>query len=557
MTTNEFSSSNFIHNAIDEDLKNGKYADGIHTRFPPEPNGYLHIGHAKSICMNFGTAKKYNGLCNLRFDDTNPIKEDVEYINSIQADIKWLGFDWEDRMHYASDYFEQLYDYAVELIKLGKAFVCDLSADEIRAYRGTLTEPGKESPYRNRSVEENLDLFKRMREGEFENGAKVLRAKIDMASPNITMRDPVIYRISHTTHHRTGDKWCIYPMYDFAHPISDAIEHITHSICTLEFEEHRPLYNWLLETLGFDENTRPRQMEFARLNLTNTIMSKRKLRQLVDGGYVDGWDDPRMPTISGLRRRGFTARSIRNFCDEIGVAKSNSIVDITMLEHCVREDLNETADRVMAVLKPLKVIIDNYPEGKTEYLLAQDRYNSDKTHYLPFGREIFIERDDFMEEAPKKFFRLKPGGEVRLKYAYIIKCESVIKNESGEIVELHCTYDPDSKQGGKTAGRKVKGTLHWVEKSTAVDAEVRLYDYLLTESSLNEGSDFIASLNPNSLQVLQNCKIEPWAAWAGPETKYQFLRQGYFCVDKTSQRNHPVFNRIVGLRDTWSKAAKK
>lgn len=553
----ELMASNFVHNAIDEDLKEGKYTEGIHTRFPPEPNGYLHIGHAKSICLNFGTAQKYNGLCNLRFDDTNPVKEDVEYVDSIQEDVKWLGFTWKDRKYYASDYFEKLYDYAVELIKRGKAYVDDLTADEIREYRGNLTEAGKESPYRNRSVEENLDLFTRMKNGEFADGEKVLRAKIDMASPNITMRDPVIYRIAHISHHRTGDAWCIYPMYDFAHPLSDAIEGITHSICTLEFEDHRPLYDWLLDSLGFDVNTRPRQIEFARLNITKMVMSKRKLRQLVEGGYVSGWDDPRMPTISGLRRRGYTAAAIRDFCERIGVAKANSLVDVAMLEHCVREDLNAHANRIMAVLDPIKVVITNYPEDKTEMLACENLPNTDAKHYMPFSREIYIEREDFMEEAPKKFFRLKPEGEVRLKSAYIIKCEEVIKDEQGNIVELHCSYDPDSKTGGKTAGRKIKGTIHWVNASTALDAQVRLYDYLLNDEEGAVNGDFIASLNPNSLVVLDNCKVEPSVKWAVPGTKFQFLRQGYFCVDKDSTMDNLVFNRVVGLRDTWSKVAKK
>ena len=549
--------SNFIYNAIDEDLKEGKYSEGIHTRFPPEPNGYLHIGHAKSICLNFGIAQKYNGLCNLRFDDTNPTKEDVEYVDSIQQDVKWLGFSWGNRKFYASNYFDKLYDFAVELIKSGHAYVVDLTADEIRQYRGTLTEPGKESPYRNRSVEENLDLFTRMKNGEFADGQKVLRAKIDMASPNITMRDPVIYRIAHVHHHRTGDAWCIYPMYDFAHPLSDAIEGITHSICTLEFEDHRPFYDWLLETLGFDKNTRPRQIEFARLNITKMVMSKRKLRQLVEGGYVSGWDDPRMPTISGLRRRGYTAAAIRKFCDDIGVAKANSLVDIAMLEHCVREDLNAHAQRVMAVLKPLKVIITNYPEDKMEYLPCENLPNRDDKHYMPFSREIYIEQDDFMEEAPKKFFRLKPEGEVRLKNAYIIKCEEVIKDENGNIVELHCTYDPDSKTGGKTAGRKIKGTIHWVNVSTALNAQVREYDYLLKDEEGSVSGDFIASLNPNSLVINNDCKVEPSVQWAAPGTKFQFLRDGYFCVDKDSTRDALVFNKVVGLRDSWAKVAKK
>ena len=557
MAENTTLSSNFIQNAIDEDLKNGKYSEGIHTRFPPEPNGYLHIGHAKSICLNFGIAKQNNGLCNLRFDDTNPTKEDVEYVDSIQEDVKWLGFTWDDRRFYASDYFGRLYDFAAELIRRGKAYVCDLTAEEIREYRGTLTEPGKESPYRGRSVEENLDLFTRMKAGEFADGSHVLRAKIDMASPNITLRDPVIYRISRSTHHRTGDEWCIYPMYDFAHPLSDAIEGITHSICTLEFEEHRPFYDWLLESLGFDEKTRPRQIEFARLNLTNTVTSKRKLRQLVEEGRVRGWDDPRMPTISGLRRRGYTAASIRDFCDRIGVAKSNSLVDVAMLEHCVREDLNENADRVMAVLRPLKVVLTNYPEDKTEYLLADNHPTKGGHRYMPFARELYIEQEDFMEEAPKKFFRLKPGGEVRLKHAYIIKCEEVIKDAQGKIVELHCTYDPDSKTGGATAGRKVKGTLHWVAAEQAITAEVRLYDYLLeTDENGELPADFIAALNPGSLQVIEDAKVEPSLRWTAEGTKYQFLREGYFCVDKDSTAEHLVFNRVVGLRDSWAKAKK-
>lgn len=557
MAENTTLSSNFIQNAIDEDLKNGKYSEGIHTRFPPEPNGYLHIGHAKSICLNFGIAKQNNGLCNLRFDDTNPTKEDVEYVDSIQEDVKWLGFTWDDRRFYASDYFGRLYDFAAELIKRGKAYVCDLTAEEIREYRGTLTEPGRESPYRGRSVEENLDLFARMKAGEFADGAHVLRAKIDMAAPNITLRDPVIYRISRSTHHRTGDAWCIYPMYDFAHPLSDAIEGITHSICTLEFEEHRPFYDWLLESLGFDEKTRPRQIEFARLNLTNTVTSKRKLRQLVEEGHVRGWDDPRMPTISGLRRRGYTAAAIRDFCDRIGVAKSNSLVDVAMLEHCVREDLNENADRVMAVLRPLKVVITNYPQDKTEYLLAENHPTKGGHRYMPFARELYIEQEDFMEEAPKKFFRLKPGGEVRLKHAYIIKCEDVIKDEQGKVVELHCTYDPDSKTGGATAGRKVKGTLHWVAASQAITAEVRLYDYLLeTDENGELPADFIAALNPHSMEIIDDAKVEPSLRWTAEGTKYQFLREGYFCVDQDSTAEHLVFNRVVGLRDSWAKAKK-
>ena len=546
-------SSNFIYNIIDEDLKSGKHPEGIHTRFPPEPNGYLHIGHAKSICLNFGTAEKYAGLCNLRFDDTNPTKEDTEYVDSIQEDIKWLGFSWGDRRYYASDYFEKLYEYACALIEQGLAYVDDLTAEEIRAYRGTLTEPGRESPCRNRSVAENLALFQRMKAGEFPDGSRVLRAKIDMASPNITMRDPVIYRIAHAVHHRTGDVWCIYPMYDFAHPLSDAIENITHSLCTLEFEDHRPFYDWLLEVLGFDKNTRPRQIEFARLNVTNTITSKRKLRQLVEEGHVRGWDDPRMPTISGLRRRGYTPASIRDFCERIGVAKSNSTVDVAMLEHCVREDLNEHAARVMAVLHPLKVVLTNYSEDKSEELLAENHPTRGGKRYVPFSRELYIEREDFMEEPPKKFFRLRPGGEVRLKHAYIIKCEEVVKDEKGEITELRCTYDPESKSGGSAANRKVKGTLHWVSANDALDAEVRLYDYLLKTDDEETTADFIASLNPHSLEVIEGAKVEPSLARTAEGTHYQFLRTGYFVVDKDTRPDRLVFNRVVGLKDSWGK----
>ena len=546
-------SSNFIYNIIDEDRKSGKHPEGVHTRFPPEPNGYLHIGHAKSICLNFGTAEKYAGLCNLRFDDTNPTKEDTEYVDSIQEDIKWLGFSWGDRRYYASDYFEKLYEYACAVIEQGLAYVDDLTAEEIRAYRGTLTEPGKESPCRSRSVAENLALFQRMKAGEFPDGSRVLRAKIDMASPNITMRDPVIYRIAHAVHHRTGDAWCIYPMYDFAHPLSDAIENITHSLCTLEFEDHRPFYDWLLEVLGFDKNTRPRQIEFARLNVTNTITSKRKLRQLVEEGHVRGWDDPRMPTISGLRRRGYTPAAIRDFCERIGVAKSNSTVDVAMLEHCVREDLNDHADRVMAVLRPLKVVLTNYPEDKSEELLAENHPTRGGKRYVPFSRELYIEREDFMEEPPKKFFRLRPGGEVRLKHAYIIKCEEVVKDEKGEITELRCTYDPESKSGGSAANRKVKGTLHWVSANDALDAEVRLYDYLLKTDNEETAADFIASLNPHSLEVIEGAKVEPSLARTAEGTHYQFLRTGYFVVDKDTQPQRLVFNRVVGLKDSWGK----
>ena len=549
----EATSSNFIYNIIDEDLKSGKHPEGIHTRFPPEPNGYLHIGHAKSICLNFGTAEKYAGLCNLRFDDTNPTKEDTEYVDSIQEDIKWLGFSWGNRRYYASDYFEKLYEYACALIEKGLAYVDDLTAEEIRAYRGTLTEPGRESPCRSRSVAENLALFERMKAGEFPDGSRVLRAKVDMASPNITMRDPVIYRIAHAVHHRTGDAWCIYPMYDFAHPLSDAVENITHSLCTLEFEDHRPFYDWLLEVLGFDKNTRPRQIEFARLNVTNTITSKRKLRQLVEEGHVRGWDDPRMPTLSGLRRRGYTPASIRDFCERIGVAKSNSTVDVAMLEHCVREDLNEHAARVMAVLRPLKVVLTNYPEDKSEELLAENHPTRGGKRYVPFSRELYIEREDFMEEPPKKFFRLRPGGEVRLKHAYIIKCEEVVKDEKGEIAELRCTYDSESKSGGAAANRKVKGTLHWVSAKDAMDAEVRLYDYLLKTEEAEEAADFLASLNPHSLEVIEGAKVEPSLARTAEGTHYQFLRTGYFVVDKDTRPDKLVFNRIVGLKDSWGK----
>lgn len=549
--------SNFIQNEINDDLKNGRYSEGIHTRFPPEPNGYLHIGHAKSICLNFGLAQQYGGMCNLRFDDTNPVKEDVEYVDSIQADVKWLGFSWDKRMYYASDYFEKLYEFAVQLIKNGKAYVDDSNAEEIRAMRGTLTEAGKESPYRNRSVEENLALFEAMKQGEFADGEKVLRAKIDMASPNINMRDPVIYRIAHVTHHRTGDAWCIYPMYDFAHPLSDAIEGITHSICTLEFEDHRPLYDWCLESLGFDVNTRPRQIEFARLNLTNTVTSKRKLRQLVEEGYVAGWDDPRMPTISGLRRRGYTPAALRNFCSEVGVAKANSLVDVAMLEHCIRDDLNNNADRIMAVLHPLKVVITNYPEGKKEYMLAENHPTKGGHRYMPFSRELYIEQEDFMEDAPKKFFRLKPEGEVRLKHGYIIKCEEVIKDAEGKVVELHCTYDPDSKTGGATANRKVKGTIHWVSAADALEAEVRLYDYLIETDEKGEvPADFLNAVNKNSLEVLHHVMVEPSAALTAEGTHYQFLRQGYYVVDKDSTPDHLVFNRVVGLKDSWAKVKK-
>lgn len=549
--------TNFIQNEINDDLKNDRYTEGIHTRFPPEPNGYLHVGHAKSICLNFGLAQQYGGLCNLRFDDTNPVKEDVEYVDSIKEDVKWLGFTWDDRMYYASDYFGQLYEYALQLIRDGKAYVDDSTAEEIKAMRGTLTEAGQESPYRNRTPEESMDLFLRMKNGEFADGAKVLRAKIDMASPNINMRDPVIYRIAHATHHRTGDEWCIYPMYDFAHPLSDAIEGITHSICTLEFEDHRPLYDWLLENLGMDVHTRPRQIEFARLNLTNTVTSKRKLRQLVEGGYVSGWDDPRMPTISGLRRRGYTPAALRNFCREVGVAKANSLVDVAMLEHAVRDDLNNNANRIMAVLRPLKVVLTNYPEGQKEYMVAENHPFKGGSRYVPFTRELYIEQEDFMEDAPKKFFRLKPGGEVRLKHGYIIKCEEVIKDAEGKVVELHCSYDPESKTGGATANRKVKGTIHWVSAADAVRAEARLYDYLIETDEKGEvPADFLAAVNKNSLEVLTDVMVEPSVRLTAEGTHYQFLRQGYYVVDKDSTPDHLVFNRVVGLKDSWAKAKK-
>lgn len=560
---NPVTPTNFIHNIINEDLEQNKNNKRVHTRFPPEPNGYLHIGHAKSICLNFGIAEIYGGLCNLRFDDTNPTKEEVEYVESIKEDVKWLGFDWGDRLFYASDYFEQLYEFAIKLIKDGKAYVCDLSPEEIREYRGTLTEPGKNSPYRDRSVEENLDLFQRMRAGEFPEGSRVLRAKIDMASPNLNMRDPVLYRIVKATHHRTGDKWCIYPMYDYAHPISDALEGITHSICTLEFEDHRPLYDWILDALGFDVNNRPRQIEFARLNLTNTVMSKRKLRRLVEEGHVAGWDDPRMPTISGLRRRGYTPEAIRDFCERIGVAKSNSLVDYSLLEHCIRQDLNTRAHRVMAVLRPLKVVLENYPEDKVEWLEAENNPENPEmgTRKVPFSKVLYIEQEDFMENPSKKFFRLAPGKEVRLKHAYIIKCEEVVKDpETGEIIELRCTYDPETKSGADNSGRKVKGTLHWVSAQHAIPAEVRLYEPLLLEENQeeeNEETDFIEKLNPNSLITLTSSLVEPSLAEAKTGEKYQFLRQGYFCVDPDTAKGKLVFNRIVSLKDTWAKISKK
>ncbi len=553
--------SNFIKVIIDEDLKAGKNEGRVATRFPPEPNGYLHIGHAKSICLNFGLANQYKGTCNLRFDDTNPTKEDVEYVDSIQEDVRWLGFDWQDRKYYASDYFEQLYNIAIRLIKDGKAYVDSLSADEIRAHRGTLTEPGKESPHRNRSVEENLDLFERMRAGEFEDGQHVLRAKIDMASPNLLMRDPTLYRIRKAHHHRTGDQWCIYPMYDFTHCLSDAIECITHSICTLEFENNRPLYDWVLDQL--DLPCRPRQYEFARLNLSYTVLSKRKLIQLVTEKCVNGWDDPRMPTISGFRRRGYTPEAIRNFCERIGVAKANSVVDIALLEYTIREDLNRRAPRVMAVLRPLKVTIDNYPEGQVEMLDAVNNPEDPNagTRQVPFSKTLYIEQEDFMEDPPKKFFRLAPGREVRLRYAYFITCNEVVKDpDTGEVIELRCTYDPATKGGDAPDGRKVKATLHWVSAEQAVDAEVRLYDRLFIKpdpDEKEEGKTFKDFINPDSLESLAHCKLEPSLAQVSPGSIVQFERLGYFCADaKESSPGNLVFNRTVTLRDSWAKIAK-
>ncbi len=607
--TRQTAPANFIEEIITGDLATNKYGGRVHTRFPPEPNGYLHIGHAKAALLNYGLAEKYGGLFNLRFDDTNPSKEEVEYVESIKRDLQWLGCNWEDRLFYASGYFERLYEYAERLIEKGLAYVCDLSPEEIREYRGTLTEPGRESPYRNRSVAENLDLFRRMRAGEFPDGSRVLRAKIDMASPNLNMRDPVIYRIMHVPHHRTGDKWCIYPMYDFAHPLSDAIEGITHSICSLEFEDHRPLYNWFLEALEIKQP--PQQIEFARLNLNYTVMSKRKLRQLVEEGYVKGWDDPRMPTLSGLRRRGYTPEAIRSFCQRIGVAKSNSVVDIALLEHCLREDLNKRAPRVMGVLRPLRLVIENYPEGKAEEVEAVNNPEDPAmgTRKLPFSRVLYIDRDDFREVPPKKYYRLAPGQEVRLKYAYLVICTDVIKDErTGEVVEVRCVYDPESplemasyglneddlramppdpvggplaetaasawdalvelrcvydpasRGGSAPDGRKVKGTIHWVSAAHAQSAEVRLYDRLFTRENPDDdedGRDFKAFINPDSLEVLTSCLVEPGLAGARPGEFFQFERVGYFCVDPDSVPGKPVFNRSVSLRDSWAKIEEK
>ncbi|WP_330695144.1 glutamine--tRNA ligase/YqeY domain fusion protein [Anaerotignum sp.] len=539
---------NFIHSYIQEDLKGE--LNKIHTRFPPEPNGYLHIGHAKSICLNFGLAKLYGGKCNLRFDDTNPTKEDVEYVDSIREDVKWLGFDWEDRLYYASSYFQKYYEVALKLIKAGKAFVCDLTAEQMREYRGSLSTPGKESPYRNRSVEENLDLFERMKKGEFPDGSHTLRAKIDVASPNINMRDPVIYRIAHATHHTTGDAWCIYPMYDFAHPLEDAIEGITHSICTMEFEDHRPLYEWVVREAGYTENP-PRQVEFARLGMTNTVMSKRKLRALVEDGLVDGWDDPRMPTISGLRRRGYTPEAIRDFCERIGVSKANSMVDSGLLDYCIRDDLKAKAKVVMAVLDPLKLVITNYPEGQVEMMeLENNPENADLgSRIVPFTRELYIERDDFMEEPVKKFFRLAPGKEVRLKGAYFVTCTDIVKDEAGNLVEVHCTYDPETKSGSGFEGRKVKGTLHWVSATENVQATARLYDYMMLDNPEDPNGEMI--MNPKSLEV-KECFIEPSIKEAKKGERYQFMRNGYYIVDvKDTTNEKMVFNRIVPLKSSF------
>jgi len=555
-------SADFIRSIIAEDLKTGKYAGRVVTRFPPEPNGYLHIGHAKSICLNFGVAAEHSGgVCHLRFDDTNPTREDVEFVDSIQEDVRWLGFDWQDHLYYASDYFEQLYALAEQLIRGGLAYVDSLTAEEIRDYRGTLTEPGRNSPYRERSVEENLDLFQRMRDGEFEDGRHVLRAKIDMASPNMNLRDPTLYRIRRVPHQRTGNAWCIYPMYDFAHGLSDSMEKVTHSLCTLEFEDHRPLYDWFLDSL---EVYHPQQIEFARLNLTHTVLSKRQLRHLVERGCVSGWDDPRMPTLSGLRRRGYTPQSIRNFCDRVGMAKRDTVVEVALLEHCLREDLNQHAPRVMGVLRPLKLIIDNYPEGQTEEFEAVNNPEDPSvgTRLIPFSRALYIEEDDFREDPPSKFYRLAPGKEVRLRYAYLVTCVDVVKDEqTGDVVEVHCTYDPDSRGGTAPDGRRVRGTLHWVSQADSVAAEVRLYDHLFSQPNPDEdtgddtnGEDLPAGLNPNSLEILEQCRVEPGLAQAAPGSIYQFERQGYFVVDNAdSKPGAPVFNRAVSLRDTWAR----
>jgi len=551
--------SNFVRDIILDDLKTNKYGGRVHTRFPPEPNGYLHVGHAKSINLNFGLAAEFGGKCNLRFDDTNPEKEETEYVESIIEDVKWLGGDFEDRIFYASDYFQQLYEWAVQLIKAGKAYVCDLRPDQVREQRGTLTEPGQESPYRNRSVEENLDLFERMRAGEFPDGNRTLRAKIDMASKNLNLRDPIMYRILHAEHHRTGNQWCIYPMYDFAHGQSDAIERITHSICTLEFEDHRPLYDWYVEQLGIYH---PQQIEFDRLNLTYTMMSKRKLLKLVRDKYVSGWDDPRMPTISGMRRRGYTPEALRNFSNRLGVSKTNGTTELSLLEYFVREDLNKRALRVMGVLRPLRVVIDNYPEGQVERMEAVNNPEdpSAGTRTVPFSQVLYIEQEDFREDPPKQYYRLSPGREVRLRYGYFITCTSVVKDEKGEVVEVHCTYDPATRGGDSPDGRKVKSTIHWVSAEHAIDAEVRVYETLFTKEDPDdfaEGGEFTDNLNPNSLEVLANCKLEPSLAAAAPGTRYQLERLGYFCVDRDSSPQKLVLNRTVALRDTWAKIEKK
>ncbi len=550
--------SNFIRDIIIEDIKMGKHAGRVQTRFPPEPNGYLHIGHAKAICLGFGLAAEFGGKCNLRFDDTNPSKEETEYVDAIMEDVQWLGFQW-DGLFYASDYFGQLYEWAIRLIRAGKAYVCDLSADEIRQYRGTLTEPGKESPYRNRSIEENLDLFERMKDGEFPDGSRTLRAKIDMASPNLNFRDPVMYRILHMEHHRTGNQWCIYPMYDYAHGQSDSIEQVTHSICTLEFENNRPLYNWFIEQLGIFPS---QQIEFDRLSITYTLLSKRKLLTLVQDGHVEGWDDPRMPTLSGMRRRGYTPEAIRNFCANIGVSKTNGLTQLSHLEYFLREDLNKHAARVMAVLRPLRVVIDNYPDDLVEEMDAVNNPEDESagTRQVPFSKVLYIEQEDFREDPPKQYYRLAPGREVRLRYGYLITCQSVVKDADGNIVELHCTYDPATRGGNTPDGRKVKSTIHWVSAAHAVDAVVRLYDNLFTKEDPNEieeGQDFTANLNPNSLEVLSGCKVEPSLRDAVPGARYQFERMGYFCVDPDSAAGKPVFNRTIGLRDTWAKIEQR
>jgi glutaminyl-tRNA synthetase len=551
--------SNFIRDIVIEDLKTKKFGDAvIQTRFPPEPNGYLHIGHAKSICLNFGLADEFGGKTNLRFDDTNPEKEEQEYVDSIMKDVHWLGFEWEG-LYYASDYFDQIYEWAIKLIKDGKAYVDDLSAEEIRKYRGTLTEPGKDSPHRNRTPKENLDLFERMRKGEFPDGSRVLRAKIDMASPNLNMRDPVMYRILHAEHHRTGGKWCIYPMYDFAHGQSDSIEHVTHSICTLEFEDHRPLYNWFIEQLGIFPS---QQIEFDRLGLTYTLLSKRKLLTLVQEKRVTGWDDPRMPTLSGMRRRGYTPEAIRNFCGAIGVSKTNGTLELAMLEHFVREDLNKRAPRRMAVLRPLKVVIDNYPDSQVEEVEAVNNPEDESAgkRKVPFSKVLYIEQDDFREDPPKQYYRLSPGREVRLRYGYFITAKTVVKNDKGEVTEVHCTYDPTTRGGNAPDGRKVKSTIHWVSAAHALDAEVRMYDKLFTKEDPNqveEGQEFTANLNPNSLEVIAQAKLEPSLGNAPIESRYQFERLGYFCVDRDSESGRPVFNRTVALKDTWAKVEKK